>query len=184
MLASLMAAGAVIASAGQSFAASGPGTPGAQHTNEKANDLLKAADKLTTDESPPRFGPGRVGGDDTSRIAQKGGAGALEELQGAGGGAVEGAKSAVNKAKKRIDGIFGRKTGDVSDASGVLDEAKGKVKSDIGTTQGKVKSDIDTTQGKGGSLFGDAQKSFDDATKGGKGAVGELVDKVKSNLPQ
>jgi len=83
VLVSLMAAGAAFATVGAGMAASGPGTPGAQRTNEKANDLLKAADKLTTDESPPRFGPGRTGEDDqSSRIAQKGGAGAIEELQG------------------------------------------------------------------------------------------------------
>lgn len=71
MLASLMAAGALIATAGNSFAASGPGTPGGQRTNEKAGELLKAADELTTNDSPPRYGPGRVDGDQTSRIAQK-----------------------------------------------------------------------------------------------------------------
>ncbi|CAM6109705.1 unnamed protein product [Calypogeia fissa] len=86
MLASLMAAGAALATAGSSFAASGPGTPGAERTKEKAEELLKKADELTTNESPPRFGPGRVAeADDTSRIAQKGGAGAIESLQGAKG---------------------------------------------------------------------------------------------------
>lgn len=197
MLASLMAAGAVIATAGQSFAASGPGTSGAQRTNEKANDLLKAADKLTTDESPPRFGPGRgVGADDTSRLAQKGGAGAIEELQGAGGGAIEGAKSAVAKAKTRIDGIFGRKTsGDISDASNVLGEAAGKVKSDIGATQGKVQSNIGTAKGKvksdigsvQGKVKSDAGTGSDfiaDAQKNIEGAAGGVVDAIKDVLPQ
>lgn len=184
MLASLMAAGAVIATAGQSFAASGPGTSGAQRTNEKAADLLKRADDLTTTDSPPRYGPGRVGGDDTGRIAQKGGAGAIEELQGAGGGAVEEAKSAVSQAKRRMDGIFGKKTGDVSDASISFDDAAGKVESDIGTTQGKVKSDLDTVQGKGGSFVADAQKNFEGATKGGKSAAAEFVDNIKSVFPQ
>jgi hypothetical protein len=71
MLASLIAAGAVFATAGSSFAASGPGGTGAQRTSEKAGEILKAADELTTNESPPRFGPGRIGGDDSGKVAQK-----------------------------------------------------------------------------------------------------------------
>ncbi|CAM6098521.1 unnamed protein product [Calypogeia fissa] len=81
--AALATAGAALATAGSSFAASGPGTPGAQRTNEKAGELLKKADDLATTESPPRYGTGEADG--TSKIAQKGGAGAIESLQGAGG---------------------------------------------------------------------------------------------------
>lgn len=59
VLAGLFAASAVLASApAQAF--SGPGGDGAERTAQKADELLKGADSLTNNDSPTRFGPGRV----------------------------------------------------------------------------------------------------------------------------
>jgi hypothetical protein len=64
VLASLLAAGVAInlaAGAGPAaFAASGPGTDGAERTARKAGELLQDADKLIKNDSPPSYGPGRV----------------------------------------------------------------------------------------------------------------------------
>ncbi|CAM6085803.1 unnamed protein product [Calypogeia fissa] len=184
MLASLMAAGAVFATAGSSFAASGPGTPGAERTNEKAGQLLKDADDLNAN-SPP-IGPGRVGGDDTGRVAQKGGAGAVESIQGSGEESVERAKKLLGEAKSKMDGMFGsKKTGDISDASDFFNDTagkmSGKVSSDI---QNKVKSDISGTKGSADSLVAEAQKKADSADKEGKGLVGNFVDNLRESFTQ
>ncbi|KAH7445999.1 hypothetical protein KP509_01G032100 [Ceratopteris richardii] len=60
---------------GQALAASGPGSSGAERTAQKAQDLLKSADKLNVDEAPKRFGPGRLvpgsSATDAGRTAQE-----------------------------------------------------------------------------------------------------------------
>lgn len=55
MLASLLAAGAVLVSTGNALAASGPGNQGAKRVAKKADQLLKAGDDLINNDSPPRF---------------------------------------------------------------------------------------------------------------------------------
>eukprot|EP00897_Mesotaenium_endlicherianum_P006867 jgi/Mesen1/6208/ME000320S05404 len=69
------------------IAATGPGGDAAGQTARKADELLKAADDLTTNESPPRFGPGRVDGDETAKLAQDAGNGAEAVKEGASGAA-------------------------------------------------------------------------------------------------
>jgi hypothetical protein len=76
------AAAALLFGSGYAIAAEEPGTD-AERVAEKADDLLTQADKLVTDDSPERFGPGRVPGEDKSSIlSQQGGSGPKPEVQG------------------------------------------------------------------------------------------------------
>lgn len=208
MLAGFMAVGTALVAAGNpALAASGPGIKGAEKTNKKAGQLLKAADELTNNDSPPRYGPGHVDDLDTGRLAQKSGAGAIEELQGGTTRAIEGAKKNVDRARTRIDGIFGKskKSGDLADAGAITNPA-GKAASDLQVTGDKVKSDISTTSGKvssdtksffgfGGNKAEEAKKSAGDfvaqkqteagnVATDGKNAFDSAIDKARNMIAQ
>ncbi|KAI5065950.1 hypothetical protein GOP47_0018574 [Adiantum capillus-veneris] len=73
ILAGIVAAGSALAvfSNNTSMAAIGPGNEGACRTAEKADELLKAADKLNIEDAPRRYGPGRPGPvKDPTKISQ------------------------------------------------------------------------------------------------------------------
>eukprot|EP00850_Spirogloea_muscicola_P023985 SM000417S15263 [mRNA] locus=s417:34000:35540:+ [translate_table: standard] len=77
VLLTALATSALLTRGSQANAASGPGTPGAKRTAEKADDLNKAADELINQDSPPRFGGARENAPDESfgSLTQKAGSG-------------------------------------------------------------------------------------------------------------
>lgn len=76
VLAGIMAAGALLVGSNAALAV-GPGGDGASQTNQQADSLLRAADKLNVDDAPERFGPsqladsGAKGLGDAGKVAQQ-----------------------------------------------------------------------------------------------------------------
>ncbi|XP_024545200.1 uncharacterized protein LOC9644582 isoform X2 [Selaginella moellendorffii] len=150
------------------------------NVGEQADKLLKDADKLTNDDSPPRFGPSRGGvkSEDDGRIAQKGGSGAIPEIQDSGSELVgKGREKVARKAsetKQRLDESLGQAQDKAEDAKkgiqGFFGQAKGKVKSDVDSVQGQSKDPNEKLKG----LVGDARSKADDAGDNAKDLVGSI----------
>ncbi|KAG6545322.1 hypothetical protein Mapa_013171 [Marchantia paleacea] len=215
MLAGLVAAGAALAVAGSSFvvassfAASGPGNDGAAITSKQANDLLKAGDDFTTNESPKRFGGERLPEGSLlkpDKLALQAGGGAIEGLQAGADKTIETAKKNVEEAGSRLGDLFkgNNNAGDLSTSSiedaannvrgGVEDlvnNGPSKVKSDVETAGDKVKNDIASTQGvsrqasnKAGNVADQAQDKANNAVEGSKDFLSNLKDKITDSIPQ
>ncbi|OAE18180.1 hypothetical protein AXG93_406s1480 [Marchantia polymorpha subsp. ruderalis] len=210
MLAGLVAAGAALAVAGSSFmvagsslAASGPGNDGAAITSKQANDLLKAGDDFTTNESPQRFGGERLPEGSLlkpDKLALQAGGGPIEGLQAGADKTIETAKKNVEEAGSRLGDLFkgNNNAGDLSTSSiedaannvrggieDLVNNGPSKVKSDVETTGDKVKSDIASTQGvtrqasnKAGNVADQVQDKASDAVEGGKDFLSNLKDKI------
>ncbi|MCO5551553.1 hypothetical protein L7F22_005057 [Adiantum nelumboides] len=110
VLAGVVAKGAALAVfTNMAIAAQGPGNQGARRVAEKADSLLKAANKLNNEDTPPRFGPGRLGGaQDSSRILQIAGSGsvAANSILKTAGDAAKNVGKATNALKKKGGGFF------------------------------------------------------------------------------
>ncbi|KAL2631487.1 hypothetical protein R1flu_016173 [Riccia fluitans] len=210
LIAGLVAAGAALAVAGSSvmvagsaFAATGPGNDGAAITAKQADDLLKAGDDLTNQDSPPRFGGERVGAQaqrNSDKGAQQAGSGAVQGLQNSldgGNDAISTAKTNVEKTGQRLRDLFkpNNSSGDVSSsnplqdaASTVLGNVPEKVKSDVDAASKKVQSDVatakDAVQSDSATNQPGRPAKTDVASKGpvGDSGAGEAVEKGKGFL--
>ncbi|KAI5074437.1 hypothetical protein GOP47_0010398 [Adiantum capillus-veneris] len=163
ILTGLVAAGAALSvfTAGSaappaSLAISDPGNSGAERTAQKAQDLLKSADKLNVEDSPQRFGPGRVAGSaqDAGKVAQNAGGKALSQIQG---------------GVSNIASNLGDKKGDVQ---GAAESAASKVQSNIDDTTGNsgpggiissIKEGFQGLKESVASKDGDAKRTLDEA---------------------
>ncbi|OAE18182.1 hypothetical protein AXG93_406s1500 [Marchantia polymorpha subsp. ruderalis] len=192
MLASLLAAGAVLVSTGNALAASGPGNQGAKRVAKKADQLLKAGDDLINNDSPPRFaGPDglRTGNNNIAQQAGSGVRGAQEGAENTATKTIEGAKKNLRNAQARIDGIFGKKNNNL--ASNPVEKVQGGVNDLVKNGSGKVKNDIASTKGLGkqasnnaSNVIDQAQDKAKDAVEGGKGMLSNLKDMVTDAIPQ
>ncbi|MCO5574849.1 hypothetical protein L7F22_028642 [Adiantum nelumboides] len=117
------------------LAFSGPGGSGAERTAQKAQDLLKSADKLNVEDAPQRYGPGRVAGSaqDAGKVAQDAGGKALSQIQG---------------GVSNITSGLGGKKGDVQ---GAAENAASKVQSNV--------DDATSNSGPGG-IFSSIKEGF------------------------
>ncbi|KAG6545321.1 hypothetical protein Mapa_013170 [Marchantia paleacea] len=196
MLASLLAAGAVLVSTGNALAASGPGNQGAKRVAKKADELLKAGDNLINNDSPQRFGGPDGLPTGNNNIAQKAGSGVQEGVENTASKTVEGAKKNLRNAQARIDGIFGKKNNSL--ASNPVEKVQGGVNDldkngpgKVRTAGSKLKNDIASTKGlgkqasnKAGNAIEQAQDKAKDAVEGGKGVLSNLKDMVTDAIPQ
>lgn len=185
VMSSVLAAGLALTIAGSAFAAAGPGVSGAKRTQNKANELLQGADELIKNDSPQRFGPLQglgFGNDDSDRLSQQAGSGAVQGLQDAGSAQVSSGrdKLASNLAttKRRIDGIWGQGKGLANDvvaaAQGKVDEAtQGAKKSFFG---GPPKINLGSSVG---SAAGDVKNKADEAAASAKSSSGGFFGKIK-----
>ncbi|KAH7445997.1 hypothetical protein KP509_01G031900 [Ceratopteris richardii] len=98
---------------GPALAASGPGTSGGERTAQKAEDLLKSADKLNLEEAPKRFGPGRLdpgsSANDLRKTAQDAGGRALSQMADG----VKNTSSEVADKAKKAQGVAEKSVSDV-----------------------------------------------------------------------
>ncbi|MCO5612699.1 hypothetical protein L7F22_066968 [Adiantum nelumboides] len=193
-LAGVVATGAALAVfTNMAIAAQGPGNEGARRVAEKADSLLKAADKLNNEDAPPRFGPGRPGGaQDPSRISQIAGSGsaAANSVQKSAGDAAKNVGEATNTLKKKSGGFFGfgkKESGAVADnAKDALSQAKGKtdeVASNVKRTVlrdglGRIRNPSSDVASNVQGAIGQAQNKKGQVTNAAKDAIGQAQSKT------
>ncbi|MCO5601158.1 hypothetical protein L7F22_055277 [Adiantum nelumboides] len=175
ILVGVVATGAALAVfSNSSMAAIGPGGDGNRRTAEKADELLKAADKLNIEDAPKRFGPGRPGPvQDPTKISQ---------IAGSGSGAV--AKEGAAAAEE------GEKLGDA--ARSAIGQAQSKP-SQLGAAardavgQADTKKFSDDLGNAEGGVFKPFQQGFknlrDTAERTGSEARSTVADVVSKNKP-
>lgn len=200
LVAGVVATGAALAVfANMSMAAIGPGGDGARRTAEKADELLKAADKLNMDDAPPRFGPGRPGPvQDASKISQIAGSGPLATAKKGVTDATKGTSDVARMAKNKGSGLFGmgkKQSGAVAEnATDAFSQAKGKTEEVVSNVKQAITRDglgrfrnpvkdiasnvgdgisnaVGQTQGKKGQLGNAAQNAVSQA-QGKKNEIG------------
>ncbi|KAI5064004.1 hypothetical protein GOP47_0020674 [Adiantum capillus-veneris] len=178
VLAGVVATGAALAVfTNMAIAAQGPGNEGARRTAEKADSLLKAADKLNNEDAPPRFGPGRPGGaQDPTKISQIAGSGPAGSVQKGASKAAKGVGDATKSLKSKGDGLFGfgkKESGAVANnATDALSQAKGKTE--------EVASNVKQTVIRDG--FGRVRGPAKDLASNVEGAVGQAQNKKAGNF--
>ncbi|MCO5564289.1 hypothetical protein L7F22_017949 [Adiantum nelumboides] len=108
------------------LAFSGPGGSGAERTAQKAQDLLKSADKLNVEDAPQRYGPGRISGSaqDAGKVAQDAGGKAISQIQG-------GVSGIFSSIKEGFQGLKDNVESKNADAKKTLDEAASNVQKTV-----------------------------------------------------